>query len=125
MIGFLIINSTSALVIIGGVLVLISIMGWGLQDPMATHGEKVEPGKYAATFAEAAKTGKPTPLAEIALPQAEDVVDKIVTVSTTAWSAHPVKVFIQREGLVLSLYAQAELQEQQKQVEETLRLLPV
>jgi BON domain len=123
-IGFLIINSTPALVIIGAILVLISILGWGLQDPMAVHGEKVESGKYAATFAEAAKTGKPTPLAEIALEEAEDVVDSLVTVDTTAWSAHPVKVFVEREGVVLSLYGKVELEEQKKEVESALRQLP-
>src|SRR5258708_23378063 len=124
MIGFLIINSTSALVIIGAILVLISIMGWGVQDPMATHGEKVESGKYAATFAEAAKTGKSTPLAEIALEEVKDVVDNLVTVDTTAWSAHPVKVFVERGGVVLSLYGKVELEEQKKEVEGALRKLP-
>ena len=56
--------------------------------------------------------------------EAEDVVDKIVTISTTAWSAHPVKVFVEREGVVLSLYGKVELEEQKKEVEEALRKLP-
>ena len=124
MIGFAIINTTPWVTIIGAVFVLVGILGWASENPNASHEEVVEPGKYAATFAEAAKTGKPTPLAEIALQEAEDVVDKIVTISTTAWSAHPVKVFVEREGVVLSLYGKVELEEQKKEVEEALRKLP-
>ena len=124
MIGFAIINTTPWVTIIGAVLVLVGILGWAFENPNAPHAEAVEPGKYAATFAEAAKTGKPTPLAEIALQEAEDVVDKTVTIGTTAWSAHPVKVFVEREGVVLSLYGKVELEEQKKEVEGALRQLP-
>src|SRR5215475_398872 len=82
--GFLAINTTPLISAIGAVLVLIGILGWGLEDPMAnTHAEEA--------------TGKPFPSAEAVLQNAEDVVDEIVTVSSTAWSAHPVKVFIERE----------------------------
>ena len=122
--GFVAINTTPVITIIGLIVVFISIIGWGLEDPMASHEEEVKPGEYATTFAEAAITGKPTPLAAQALQQAEDVVDKTVTVSTTAWSAHPVKVFVEREGVVLSLYGKVELEEQKKEVEDTLRKLP-
>ncbi len=124
MFGFLIINTTPWVTVIGAVFALVGILGWAFENPMAPHEEVVEPGKYVATFAEAAKTGKPTPLAEIALQEAEDVVDKMVTISTTAWSAHPVKVFVEREGVVLSLYGKVELEEQKKEVEQALRKLP-
>jgi osmotically-inducible protein OsmY len=125
MAGFVVINTTPWVTIIGVVLAFICIMGWALQNPMATHEEEeVKPGEYARTFAEAAITGKPTPLAAIALQQAEDVVDQTVTVDTTAWSAHPVKVFVEREGVVLSLYGKVELEEQKKEVEDALRKLP-
>jgi Cytochrome c oxidase subunit IV/BON domain len=124
MIGLAIINTTPWVTIIGAVFVLVGILGWAFENPNASHAEVVEPGKYVATFAEAAKTGKPTPLAEITLREAEDVVDKIVTISTTAWSAHPVKVFVEREGVVLSLYGKVELEEQKKEVEEALRKVP-
>ena len=122
--GFVVINTTPVVTIIGVVVAFIGILGWGLENPMASREEKVEPGKYAATFAEAAKTGKPTPLAEMALQEAEEVVDKTVTVSSTAWSAHPVKVFVEREGVVLSLYGKVELEAQKEEVEAALRKLP-
>ncbi len=123
-VGFVVINNNPWITIIGLVFVFVGIMGWALENPMAAHEEEARPGKYAATFAEAAITGKPTPLAEMALHEAEDVVDKTVTVSSTAWSAHPVKVFVEREGVVLSLYGKVELEEQKKEVEAALRKLP-
>jgi hypothetical protein len=124
MVGFLFINTVYWVVIIGAILVFISIMGWALEDPMASHEEEVKPGEYAATFEEAAISGKPTPLAAKVLQDAEDVVDQTVTVATTAWSAHPVKVFVEREGVVLSLYGKVELEEQKQEVEDALRKMP-
>ena len=123
-VGFLIINKTPVLLIIGVVLVLISIIGWGLENPMAPMGKVVEPGEYAGSFAEAALTGKPTPLAAATLREAEDVLEQTVTISSTAWSAHPVKVFIEREGVVLSLYGKVELEAQKQEVENALRKMP-
>ena len=124
MVGFVFINTTYWITIIGAVFVFIGIMGWALENPMATHGKEVKPGEYSATFDEAASTGKPTPLAAKVLREAEDVVDQTVTVDTTAWSAHPVKVFIEREGVVLSLYGKVELEEQKQEVEAALRKMP-
>ena len=124
MVGFVFINTVYWITIIGAVCVFIGIMGWALENPMATHEEEVKPGEYAATFAEAAITGKPTPLAAKVLQNAEDVVDQTVTVDTTAWSAHPVKVFVEREGVVLSLYGKVELEEQKQEVEAALRKMP-
>ena len=117
MAGFVFINTAYWVTAIGAVFVFISIMGWALEDPMATHGEHAKPGEYSATFEEAASSGKPTPLAAKILRDAEDVVDRTVTVDTTAWSAHPVKVFVEREGVVLSLYGKVELEEQKQEVE--------
>src|SRR5947209_9338125 len=89
--GFLFINSSPWITIIGIPLVFIGIMGWALEDPMASKTPRTKPGEYATSFAEAAITGKPTALGQIALREAEDVVDRTVTVSSTAWSAPPVK----------------------------------
>jgi hypothetical protein len=124
MVGFVFINTAYWVTVIGAIFVFISIMGWALEDPMASHGEQVKPGEYSATFEEAASTGKPTPLAAKVLQDAEDVVDQTVTVATSAWSAHPVKVFIEREGVVLSLYGKVELEEQKQEVENALRKMP-
>src|SRR5690242_2772551 len=122
--GFVFINTVFWITIIGAILVLISILGWALEDPMASHGDHVKPGEYSSTFEEAALSGKPTPLAAKILHEAEDVVDHTVTVDTTAWSAHPVKVFVEREGVVLSLYGKVELEEQKQEVEAALRKMP-
>jgi hypothetical protein len=124
MVGFVFINTVPWVTVIGAIFVFISIMGWALEDPMATHGEHVKAGEYSATFEEAVSSGKPTPLAAKVLREAEDVVDQTVTVDTTAWSAHPVKVFVEREGVVLSLYGKVELEEQKREVETALRKMP-
>lgn len=123
-VGLLVVNSTPALLIVGGVLVLISIVGWGLEDPMASKSGEKKPNEVALSFAEAAITGKQTPLAKAALRDAEDVVEKTVTIASTAWSAHPVKVFVEREGVVLSLYGKVELEAQKQEVEKALRRMP-
>lgn len=122
--GFVFINTVYWVTVIGAIFVFISILGWALEDPMATHGQHAKPGEYSATFEEAALSGKPTPLAAKILQDAEDVVDQTVTVDTTAWSAHPVKVFVEREGVVLSLYGKVELEEQKQEVEAALRKMP-
>ena len=72
--GFLFINSNPWITIIGLPLVLIGIMGWALEDPMAPKTPTVKPGGYSTSYAEAAITGKPTMLGEIALREAEDTV---------------------------------------------------
>ncbi len=117
-------NTVYWITIVGAVCVFIGIMGWALENPMATHEEEVKPGEYSATFEEAASTGKPTPLAAKVLREAEDAVDQTVTVDTPAYSAHPVKVFVEREGVVLSLYGKVELEEQKQEVEAALRKMP-
>ncbi len=114
------------LIFIGLPCVLIGIMGWALENPHATgHAPaRAKAGEYATSFAEAALTGKPTVLATQTLDQAEAVVEQTVTISSTAWSAHPVKVFVEREGVVLSLYGKVELEAQKKEVEANLRQVP-
>jgi len=123
-VGFVFINTVYWITVIGAICVFISIMGWALEDPMATHGEQVKTGEYSATFEEATSSGKPTLLAAKVLHEAENAVDQTVTVGTTAWSAHPVKVFVEREGVVLSLYGKVELEEQKREVENALRKMP-
>lgn len=118
-------GATPWLVGIGLPLVLIGIMGWALENPHgSSHGPRAKSSSYAASFAEAAITGKPTVLAEHALDQAEAVVEETVTISSTAWSAHPVKVFVEREGVVLSLYGKVELEAQKKEIEAAVRQVP-
>jgi hypothetical protein len=89
-----------------------------------SHEGRAKGDRNAATFAEAASTGKITVLGEQVLEEAEATVDSVVTISSTAWSAHPVKVFVEREGVVLSLYGKVELETQKEEVEAALRKLP-
>lgn len=113
------------LIFIGLPCVLIGMIGWALEDPHAARaGGRVRSGQHATSFAEAALTGQSTTLAARTLDQAEAVVEQTVTISSTAWSAHPVKVFVEREGVVLSLYGKVELEVQKKEVEANLRQIP-
>src|SRR5260370_27170371 len=45
MAGFVFINTVYWVTVIGAVFVFIGIMGWALEDPMATHGEHAKPGE--------------------------------------------------------------------------------
>jgi hypothetical protein len=113
-------------IFIGLPCVLIGIMGWALQDPhKSAHQSASGKGNhYAASFADAAVTGKATAFAAQVLDQAEGAVEETVTIGSTAWSAHPVKVFVEREGVVLSLYGKVELEAQKKEVESAVRQVP-
>jgi osmotically-inducible protein OsmY len=112
-------------IFIGLPCVLIGIMGWALENPHgAAHGEQARGGRYATSFADASITGKPTIFAEQVLDQAEGVVESTVTIASTAWSAHPVKVFVEREGVVLSLYGKVELEAQKQELEAAVRQVP-
>ena len=122
--GLLIVNIFPWVSIIAAIFVFVSIIGWGLEDPFASHAGAAKTSKLPTTYAEAAATGQPTILAEILLQDAQDVADRTITVSSFAWSAHPVKVEIEREGVVLALYGKVELEAQKKSLEENLLQMP-
>ncbi len=122
--GFLFINSFPWVTIIAVPLVLIAIMGWALEDPMASPKEEAGPTHMVTSYAEAVSTGRPTALAEEVLQSAEEVAERVVTVSSTEWSAHPVHVEIEREGVVLALYGKVELEAQRETLEKELLKLP-
>ncbi len=124
MAGMLIIDFTPWLAIIAIPLILIAIMGWVLEDPMAPLKVKFKSARRITTFAEAVASGQPTALAESVLESANEVVERTVTMGSSAWSAHPVNVEIEREGVVLALYGKVELEEQRKALEEQLLKLP-
>lgn len=113
-------------IFIGLPLVLIGIMGWALENPHggAQHAAHARGGRYSTSFADASITGKPTVFADQVLDQAEAMVEGTVTIGSTAWSAHPVKVFVEREGVVLSLYGKVELEAQKQEVEAAVRKVP-
>ncbi len=112
-------------IFIGLPLVLIGIMGWALENPHgAAPGAQARGGRYSTSFADASITGKPTVFADQVLDEAEAAVESAVTIGSTAWSAHPVKVFVEREGVVLSLYGKVELEAQKQEVEKAVRQIP-
>ncbi|GAC1344109.1 MAG: hypothetical protein NVSMB27_04690 [Ktedonobacteraceae bacterium] len=122
--GLLIVNTTPWVSIIALPFVLVAIIGWALENPFAPRDGVVRTKHMPTTYAEAAETGQPTILAELLLQDAQDVADRVVTVRSTEWSAHPVKVEIEREGVVLSLYGKVELEAQRKELEEALLKMP-
>ena len=122
--GLLFVNTTPWISIIAAPFVLISILGWGLEDPFAPRAGQIKATRLPTTYAEAAATGRPTVLAEQVLEDAQDVADRTVTVRSTEWSAHPVKVEIEREGVVLALYGKVELAAQRKELEQALLNMP-
>jgi len=121
--GFLFINTFPWITIIALPFVLVGILGWALEDPMAPL-EEARPVHAATSYEEAMATGRPTPLGEAVLQQAQEVAERTVTLSSTEWSAHPVHVEIEREGVVLALYGKVELEAQRKELEEALLKLP-
>lgn len=115
--GMLFIPDSPWLSIIAAPFVLIGILGWGLEDPMSVPHEK---GTNVYTY-----RANLTPRDVLEL--AEGVVDHNVTISSTAYSTHPVKVEIdevKEDGIVLALYGKVELETQREQLEKALLKLP-
>jgi hypothetical protein len=112
--GLLFIPDNPWLAATGAVVVLISILGFGLEDPMASPHIEGEQQKPRIVYA-------PSP--EL-LEQAQEVVDRLVTISSSAYSTHPVKVEIEGEGLVLALYGKVELEAQKEELEAATLSLP-
>jgi len=120
MAGFLFIDSSPWILVIAIPIQLIAILGLGIEDPMA-------PQEHAGRAYQASAYGGATTLAEAVLQEAEAVAERIVTVSSTEWSAHPVHIEIEEElgtGVVLALYGKVELEAQREELEEALRKLP-
>ena len=116
-------NTAPWLLLVGAVLVITGILGWGLEDPFAPRGVS-NVRRLPMTYEEATETGRSTALAERVLQSAQDVADQTVTVRSTEWSAHPVKVEIEQEGVVLALYGKVELEAQRKELQERLLRMP-
>jgi len=123
--GLLFIGSTPWILVIAIPIALIAILGLGIEDPMAPldHARRA----FTAPYGRAA--GGPTTLAEAVLQEAQAVAERIVTVSSTEWSAHPVYIEIEEDlgtGVVLALPAKGkvELEAQSKELEEALRQIP-
>jgi osmotically-inducible protein OsmY len=116
--GLLALPDIPWLSVIAAPFVLVGMLGWALEDPMASP--------YQETRHRFEKGEAPT--AEQVLQQAREVAEHTVTVSSTAWSAHPVKVEIEseveNEGVVLALYGKVELEAQRQELENAVREVP-
>ncbi|HEY4036058.1 MAG TPA: BON domain-containing protein [Ktedonobacteraceae bacterium] len=114
--GLLFIPDNPWIVIIAAPFVLVGILGWGLEDPMAT------PTVLQDTVSQAKR---PAPPAQQVLDRAREVVERIVTFGSTAYSTHPIKVEIESdqgdEGIILAIYGKTELQAQRQELEQALR----
>jgi hypothetical protein len=124
MVGFLFIDSSPWILVIAIPIVLIAMLGLGLEDPMAPQ-EHAGRAYQGASYGGAG--GGPTTLAHAVLQRAEAVAEGIVTLSSTEWSAHPVYIEIEEDlgtGVVLALYGKVELEAQREELEKALRQLP-
>ncbi|TMC24060.1 MAG: hypothetical protein E6J34_01130 [Chloroflexi bacterium] len=118
-IGLLFIPDAPWLAVIGAPLILVCILGWGLEDPMGVSA-------HQATHSHQGPITKAE--VQAALEQAREVAERVVTVSSTAWSAHPIRVEIENEnendGVTLALYGKVELEAQRQELEEAIQQVP-
>ena len=89
------------------------ILGWALEDPLGGHAESVHTRKVSL------------PAREV-LDEARAAAERVVTVSSTPYSVHPIKVELESEdnGVVLGLYGKIELEAQREELEEAVRAVP-
>jgi hypothetical protein len=116
--GLLFVPETPWLFIIGTPLVLVGILGWALEDPMAS-----EQGEYQGPIYTYNPQLKPAQV----LVLAQQTLDRNVTVSSTAYSIHPVTVEIDQikdDGVILALYGKVELEAQRTNIEQAMRAVP-
>jgi osmotically-inducible protein OsmY len=111
--GLLFIPANPWISLVGAPFILLGILGWGLEDPMAPHYD--------------ASSIRPDLTEHDVLEMAREIVDRMVTISSTAYSAHPVSVEIDNvdgHAITLALYGKVELEAQRDAIEAELRKLP-
>jgi osmotically-inducible protein OsmY len=114
--GVLFVPDNPWLSIVAAPFVLIAMIGWALEDPMVSHEDETRGAEHRVHL---------TP--DEVLAQAEEVLERSVTVSSTAYSAHPVRVEIdavEGDGVVLALYGKVELEAQRQLVEDEMWKIP-
>lgn len=115
-VGLLFIPDAPWLTLVAAIFVMWGILGWALEDPMATSHDGVAVRKPLVSL----------PTHEV-LDRARATAEQIVTLGSTAFSNHPVKVEIENEtpeGVVLALYGKIELEVQRERLEDELTQLP-
>ncbi len=113
--GLLFIPDNPWLCVVAAPFILLGILGWALEDPMGSaHAE-----------AETEVRRGPIPPAMKVLDEARAIAERHVTLSSTEFSTHPVKVELEsdqgKEGVVLALYGKVELATQRQELERALR----
>ncbi|MBV9691905.1 MAG: BON domain-containing protein [Ktedonobacteraceae bacterium] len=114
--GVLFVPDNPWLSIVAAPFVFIAMVGWALEDPMASHNGETHGTEQRVHL---------TP--DEVLAQAEEVLERTVTVSSTAYSAHPVRVEIDEvegDGVVLALYGKVELEAQRQLIEDEMWKIP-
>ncbi|GCE18099.1 BON domain-containing protein [Dictyobacter kobayashii] len=114
--GILFIPDAPWLTIAAVPFIIWGIMGWVLEDPMAApYEEGAEPREIISL-----------PAHEV-LDQARAAAERVVTLGSTAFSIHPIKVEIENEtpeGVVLALYGKIELEVQRERLEDEVSRVP-
>ncbi len=115
-IGLLFIPDGPWLSVAAAPFILVGILGWALEDPMAGAAAHEAPTRIYV----------PSLPAQEVLDRAREAAERVVTVSSTAYSVHPVKVELESEdqGVVLALYGKVELEAQREELEEAIRAVP-
>ena len=113
--GLLFVPDAPWITIIAIPFIIVGIMGWALEDPMAPP--------------DGAASKKPIVIlpAKVVLENAYAAAERIVTFGSTAYSVHPIKVELEREtpeGAIITLYGKVELQVQRERLEEEVRAVP-
>lgn len=113
--GLLFIPENPWLSIIAAPFVLLGIMGWALEDPMA-HPTSAE---------EHIQKPRLIPAGQEILDMANAAVENVVTFGSTAYSTHPIKIEIEedhgKEGVVLTINGKVELATQRQEIDDALR----
>ncbi len=112
--GLLFIPANPWITILAIPFILLGIIGWALEDPMAPLHEE------AANY-------RPDLTPREVLQMARDALYSTVTVSSTAFSFHPVKVELDEvtdKGVVLALYGKVELEAQRDRIENAMWQVP-
>jgi hypothetical protein len=113
--GLLFIPDNPWLSVIAAPFVLLGILGWALEDPTGRPREQTI-------------KKRPAPPAKEILAVAHATIERVITISSTAYSVHPVTVELEEdhgpEGVVLALYGKIELMVQRQELEQALRSLP-
>ena len=114
-IGILFFPENPWLTVVAAPLVIIGILGWALEDPMGASPQPELSEREASLRPQAI------------LDMARNIVENVVTVSSTAYSTHPVRVElddIKGDGIVLALYGKVELEAQRDALEAAMWELP-